>query len=152
MKIINIVALCFVMLSLSACPPPPIPPEPVNPVQAELNKNMALWEHVKPSDYTYTYKRNCFCPPEEEIIITITNGQVTAAFYSPSGTALPPENFDNLMTIEKLFQVIQKAITQEYDRLEVTYNATLGYPENIVTDPNERATDLGVGYVVSNFH
>lgn len=152
MKIIKLVMLCLVALSLSACPPPPLPPEPVNPVQAELNKNMALWEHANLSDYTYTYKRNCFCPPEEEMIITITNGQVTAAFYSPSGTSLPPERFNSLMTIEKLFQVIQEAITQEYDRLKVTYNATLGYPENIITNPNEQATDLGVSYVVSNFH
>ncbi|MCI5138414.1 MAG: hypothetical protein D3922_08360 [Candidatus Electrothrix sp. AR1] len=115
MKIINIVALCFVMLSLSACPHPPI-------------------------------------PPEEAILITVSNGQVTAASYSPSDTSLPPERFNDLMTIEKLFQVIQEAITQQYDRLEVTYNATSGYPENIMTNPNEQATDLGRSYTVSNLH
>ncbi|MCI5124729.1 MAG: hypothetical protein D3925_09690 [Candidatus Electrothrix sp. AR5] len=152
MKIINIVALCFVMLSLSACPHPPIPPVQVNPVQAELNKNMELWRHSNISNYTYTYKKNCFCPPEEAILITVSNGQVTAASYSPSGTSLPPEKLNSLMTIDKLFQVIQGAITQQYDRLEVTYNATLGYPENIMTNPNEQATDLGRSYTVSNLH
>jgi len=150
MKIIKMVALCIIVLSLFACTP--LPPEPVNPVQAELNKNMELWRHSDLSNYTYTYKRNCFCPPEEAILITVTNGQVTAASYSPSDTPLPPERLNNIMTIDKLFQVIQEAITQQYDRLEVTYNATSGYPESIITNPNEQATDLGGSYIVSNLH
>ena len=150
MKLIRIVALCIVILSLFACTPSV--PNPNNPDQADLNKNMALWRHSNISTYEYTYKRNCFCPPEEAILLTVINGQVTAASYSPSDTPLPSEKLNSLMTIEKLFQVIQEAITQQYDLLEVTYNSTSGYPENISTNPNEQATDLGVSYIVSNLH
>ncbi len=157
MKFIRAVALCIVVLSLFSCtlpvpPPPPVPPTPTNPDQVNLNKNMELWRHSNFSSYAYTYKRLCFCPSEEDILVTVTDGQVTAASYSPSGITLSPERVNQLMTVEGFFQVIQKAISAQVARLEVNYNVTSGYPETIYIDIDEQMADEAMTYIVSELH
>ena len=150
MKVIKLLALCIVVLSFFACTHSVQPP--ADPIQANLNKNMALWQNSNLSTYTYTYKRVCFCPPEEDILVTVTNGQVSAASYSPSGIALPLERVNQFMSVEELFQVIQKAITDQVAKLDVTYNSASGYPESIYIDIDERMADEERTHLVSNLH
>lgn len=151
MKVIQLVALAL-LVSLVACIHPVPPVTTGNPDQDALNKNRALWKKAHLSTYTYTYKRMCFCPPEEDILVKVQYGNVVAASYSPSNNPVMPERLDALMTVEELFQVIQKAITDQVARLDVTYNPSLGYPERIFIDVDERMADEEMTHLVGNLH
>ncbi len=161
MKLMKLIALCIVVLSLFACasliPSGPTTKNPISPVpptteQAKLNKNMALWQHSNFSSYTYIYKTICFCPPEENILIMVANGQIVTTSYTPSGTPPLARRVKELMTVKELFQVIQKAISDKVARLEVKYNVTSGYPEKIYIDVDERIADEEMTHIVSNLH
>ena len=151
MKVIHLVLLA-VIVSLFGCIHPVPPHTTGNPDQDALNRNMALWKKAHLSTYTYTYKRVCFCPEEEYIQVKVQYGEVVSAHYSPSSKPVMPERLDSLKTVEELFQVIQKAITDEVAKLEVTYNARLGYPERIYIDIDERMADEEMEHQVSNLH
>jgi hypothetical protein len=56
--------------------------------QVELMRNEACWHGAGIVSYRYVYSRSCFCPSEEDIVVTVVNGQVSRAFYTPSGTYL----------------------------------------------------------------
>lgn len=151
MKIIQLVVLALVV-SLFGCthPTPPIIDD--NPQQEALNKNHDLWKNTNRSTYTYTYKRMCFCPPEEDIVVNVQYGNVVSAHYYPSDNPVMPERLDELMTVEDLFLVIQQAITDQVARLDVTYNAQLGYPERISIDVDERMADEEITHLASELH
>ncbi|MCI5144479.1 MAG: hypothetical protein D3923_02895 [Candidatus Electrothrix sp. AR3] len=151
MKTMKLVALCIVVLSLFACTHS-VPIPPTNPDQDNLSNNRALWESSHLSTYTYTYtytnKRECLCTPVEDLLITVNNGQVT----SNADTSPAPEISNQLMTVEELFQVIEQAISDQVDRLDVIYNPTLGYPERITIDVDERMVDEELIHIVKDLH
>ncbi|MCI5142067.1 MAG: hypothetical protein D3909_10170 [Candidatus Electrothrix sp. ATG1] len=151
MKVIQLVVLTLVV-SLLGCVYPVPPFTTGNPDQDALNKNRILWKNANLSNYTYTYKRMCFCPPEEDIVVTVQDGDVLSASYIPSNTPVMPERLDDLMTVEELFQVIQKAITDEVAQLDVTYNSRSGYPERIFIDVHELMADEEMTHMVSKLH
>ncbi len=150
MKVLQLVVLALIV-SLFGCIYS-VPSTTGNPDQDALNKNSILWKEAHLSTYTYTYKVMCFCPPEEDILVRVLYGNVVAASYSPSNNPVMPERFDDLMTVEELFQVIQGAITDEVSRLEVTYNSKLGYPERVYIDVDERMTDEEITHMVNSLH
>ncbi|XCN74499.1 MAG: DUF6174 domain-containing protein [Candidatus Electrothrix aestuarii] len=151
MKIIQLVVLALIV-SLFGCTHPTLPHIDDNPQQEALNKNHALWKNSNRSTYTYTYKRVCFCPQEEDIVVDVQYGNVVSAHYYPSDNPVMPERLDSLMTVEELFEVIQKAINDDVAQLDVTYNAQLGYPERIYIDVDERMADEEMEHQVSNLH
>ena len=53
-------------------------------------------------------------------------------------------------TIKKLFDFIEQEITDHAAVLRVTYDPTLGYPTEIVSDPIANAVDDEVTYTVSD--
>ncbi|MCW5213487.1 hypothetical protein VU04_11325 [Desulfobulbus sp. TB] len=117
-----------------------------------LHKNRLLWKKAHLSNYTYTYKRRCFCPPEEDIAVEVQYGNVIRASYFPSSDPVMPERLDSLMTVTELFQVIEKALIDEVAQLDVTYNAKLGYPERIYIDIDRRMADEEMEHLVSKLH
>ncbi len=150
MKVVQLIVLSMVV-SLFGCGHSVLSPTG-NQDQDTLNNNRILWKNANLSNYTYTYKRVCFCPQEEDIAVTVQYGNVTAASYSPSHKPVLPERLDDIFTVEELFQVIQKAITDEVAQLDVTYNSELGYPERIFIDVDKRMTDEEMTHLVSNLH
>ncbi|TGD72322.1 hypothetical protein E4634_15265 [Mangrovimicrobium sediminis] len=106
----------------------------VSAEQKALNQAEKLWSEAAVDSYTYIYSRLCFCPPEEDLVVTVTEGQVTSAFYTPSGTYLTELSLFDLNTIEDFFALVQQAIDEPVASLEVVYNPDLGYPVTIAID------------------
>ena len=46
-------------------------------------------------------------------------------------------------TIDSLFHLVQRAITNEAERITVSYSSEFGYPTNIAIDYIANATDTG---------
>lgn len=150
---------CFLVVmmaivALSACEEPEEAEETRSDLVAEqraLNDRIALWQQAKLSSYQYIYRKQCFCPPEEGIVVVVVDSQVSQAFRTPSGIFLSTQERVNVFTIDQLFEKVQDAINRRVYSLNVSYNSTYHYPELIVIDGNQNLADDEIGYSVSHF-
>jgi hypothetical protein len=145
----SFLVIAFVITLISACDDADTRPSTTD--QAELDDNIDFWAETGSSNYQYTYSESCFCPPEEAIVTTVVLDEITGAFYTPSGVYLSEDDLDRLYTINRLFALIQAAITNDVAILEVTYNRYRGYPEKIFIDVDENVTDDEITREVTDY-
>jgi hypothetical protein len=79
--------------------------------------------------YQYTFRKQCFCPPEEAIVVIVVNSQVSKAFRASSGTFLSATELAGVYSIDELFSKVQAAIDRRAFSVRVPNNATYHYPE-----------------------
>ena len=125
-------------------PPSPPPTEE----QLLLDENRTLWHQAGINDYRYTYRRSCFCAPQEDIVTVVKGGIIAEAFFTPSGTPLSADQIGNVVTIDRLFAIIQQAIDNKAAKLGVTYHADLGYPEKVYIDQVASIADEEITHMV----
>lgn len=119
--------------------------------QSQLEKNERLWAASAIDGYQYTINTSCFCFPEEDVVVLVVDGEVDSAFYTPSGVSLNSDRLAATRNIEGLFDLIENAITDDIDDLEVEYDETFGYPLRINIDISQQASDGGVTYIIFDF-
>ena len=121
-------------------------------LQEELNKNLSTWQGAAIERYQFTYRRSCFCPPEPDaIVITLQDGQIVDASYRTIDLAFSPDLLPTLPSLEELFQEIQKRLDEGYTQIDVKYDTSLGFPEDLYTDVNEFIVDEEIGHSISEF-
>jgi Family of unknown function (DUF6174) len=117
-----------------------------NPVQT----NEALWKSKNIVNYTFTFQRGCFCPPEisKPTVLTVKNGLLTSAVYADgSGNALLTY-FTDIAPLEKLFRNIEGAQSAGY-AVTVAYDGTYGFPSSINASKN--IPDASYTFTVTDF-
>ena len=109
-----------------------------------LAENRAKWLALGVSDYGFVFHRLCFCEPAalEPVRIRVSQGAVVAV-YDSLGQAI-----DSLgvalhftVTIDSLFDVVDRAIAMGVARLDVRYHPSFGYPQHIGIDYLSDAVD-----------
>ncbi len=117
-----------------------------NPVQT----NEGLWKSKNIVNYTFTFQRGCFCPPEisKPTVLTVKNGVLTSAVYADgSGSALLTY-FTDVAPLDKLFREIEGAQKDGY-AVTVVYDATYGFPSSINASKN--IPDASYTFTVTDF-
>ena len=117
--------------------------------QVELDSHRALWEQTRSSAYTYEYKVHCECSDAfgQPVKVTVNNGEIESIVYAESGdmgkSGDPPvvSGSPRYHTIDGLFDVIQDAITNEVDKVSVSYDRKFGYPRKVEIDHMFNSTD-----------
>ena len=123
----------------------------------QLGAAEAKWAADKPRVYEFTIRLRCFCPvillSQEPIVFRVEDGKpslvsgesvVTKAFRSPTG-------MDKWGTIERQFGYIREEIAKHDYRVDVDYDADLGYPRRIFTDPAQNTADDEMTLVIEGF-
>jgi len=105
-------------------------------LQANLDRNMALWKANRPFHYRFTLHRAQFCAP---------------GYCPPPETAEVRGSNSTSLTVEKLYAVIQTGIDQNDDIIDVDYDPKLGYPRQIDTTPDRLISDQGVILTLADF-
>lgn len=125
---------------------------PLEEAKEQLTKNREKWQSQGIEDYTFTLERSCFCPEEvtKPVEITVRNGEVVAAKFADSGENLPLDHF-NVMTIDSLFDVIEREINEKSASVNVQYDEATGRPVSIFVDQFKGAVDDEYGLTVSDF-
>ena len=118
-------------------------------LQADLLRHQGRWERSRVANYVYTGAWNCFCPRDytANAEVTVRGGAVASvASADPAVPNIPdPERF---VSIKALFAVLQSAIDEDAVRIDVTYNAQFGYPEQFFVDYHEMMADEERGFVI----
>ena len=111
------------------------------------------WRQNKPTYYSYTLQRSCFCTPEfrQPIAIEVSGSTVTKSTLQPEGTALSLERRNDAISVEGLFDIIHKAVDSKAARIDVQYDAHYGYPLSVSVDQNPQIADEEMYYTASEF-
>ena len=104
--------------------------------RAELREQQARWARQHIMSYRMTYRRDCYCGSEftDPTEIEVRSGEIATANYAENDQPIPAYVQPHLPTVEALFAIIDAAIDEDADLLEVTYHPSLGYPTKIAID------------------
>jgi heat shock protein HslJ len=109
------------------------------------------WDSLSGQYYTIQSQRSCECEDEvaAQMEISVLDNSVLSAIDIVSGEAISTEIQKEIITVDSLFALIEKAIADGIP-IEVTYNALYGYPETAKIDLEQLAVDGGLHINLSN--
>jgi hypothetical protein len=112
-----------------------------------LEKAMRRWDAVGPTDYTYLVRRICYCVPESMGPFEVRVLQGSHDVYDPvTRDLIDPEYVDLFPPVDGLFDIIDHALREGADRLDVDYDRRTGTPIRIDIDYMEGAADDEIRY------
>lgn len=142
---LSLVLLCVMLFSACAALRGETP-------RQQLRTHRQLWDEQKITEYRYTFKVGCLCPPEvvAPVIAHVRDGQPVSLTYRESSDAVNSTFLANYDTMDKLFGVIESAINSRAYMIRVTYDPELGYPAKISIDYEKRAVDDEISWTISD--
>ena len=99
---------------------------------ADYKQNKDLWESENVSNYSYKILiTERFALPE---ITVVVHNKTEVAWSGHSGTLLflgSPSSINNVLTIELLFERLERFLREEGRRVEVSYDPVYGFPARV---------------------
>ena len=109
--------------------------DPAGDKRDDLRQSIARWEQTEIRSYRYTYAEGCApCDGLSRLVVEVHQGAVTTARPVGEAEPLPVTDLAGVPTVPDLFAVIERAIDERADALDVAYHPTLGYPTRIAID------------------
>jgi hypothetical protein len=101
----------------------------------ELVRHRQRWASAGMHDYEFDFQRSCFCLPEatQRVHIVVRQDAIVSVVRTSDGQPAS-SSYTAWPRIDELFLDVQQRLEQHVDRLDVSYDATLGYPRSIVAD------------------
>lgn len=115
--------------------------------RSELDTNRQTWRASGLTNYTMTMTKLCFCGDVGPFNVIVVNDSVISATRVSDGRPADPRF---LPTINKLFDFIETAIADHAVRIDVQYDATRGFPREVIYDRSLNIADEEVTYTLSN--
>lgn len=117
------------------------------------------WDALQDEDYSFDLSISCFCIQSSygPVTVVVKGDTVNALLNVNTGLDLIDETDSTLVfakwknlypSIDGLFEVVESAIDDNADKLEVSYDETFGYPNSIDIDWYKNAVDDEIGYTV----
>lgn len=104
--------------------------------------------------YAFTWRiLSCFCSSDSlrPTRITVTNGAITRAVFVDDQRPVAEPERGLLRTIDGVFALIEQAIADGADELQVTYDDQYGFPAMLSIDPARTTSDDELSLQLSNF-
>ena len=115
------------------------------------------WQDANIDHYRYSILISCFCPGTEKmpLNIEVQNGEVVSMAYV-DGTSVSAEDpqfefYSRYSTIDRLFSELKADLEGAADEVTVTYNSSVGYPDQINIDRIKDAVDDETSLMISEF-
>jgi hypothetical protein len=123
--------------------------ETVQPLD-DATTNLNLWNEKKIENYSFSFKRICFCPTEYvgPHQIVVQNGKIISVNGAPYNAA---SRYGTMYTIPELLKVIKANLDRKPVKQILNFNPTYGYPTSVFFDFSEQIADEEIGYEITNF-
>ena len=118
--------------------------------ESALRRAELRWSRSGVQDYQVVVQYLCFCGYTRPVRITVRFGNVVSRVDAETGQPVPPFG-ENVRDVAGLFDLIREAIAQNAHTLEVTYDATYGFPTLIDIDYIQHAVDDELRVKTSEF-
>jgi hypothetical protein len=112
--------------------------------ESRFDEARRTWLRFGPLDYQYEVIQSCFCavPAVGRTVVVVVAGDVIVdAWVRSTGESLPASTWPFLPTVEDLFDLVDRAIRQRADRLDVRYDGRFGYPRLVDVDWDRTTID-----------
>ncbi len=154
MKTLTRLSLILIFLAsfLSSCEKDDLQNPELEESSIELenfNSNYQKWKASGIKSYTMTESLGCFCLVRGEHDLNIVNNSITT-IKNNQGMAVAINN-SGLITINELFEFIEKSLGRNPATSRIKYDTTYGYPVDVYFDYDTRMADEERGYVLKNF-
>lgn len=126
------------------------PAAPSGSEQERLDAARARWDELGIADYTWSYRRSCFCPPFA--VTVVVKGGEAVSHEIEADPAVDPVVVEEveIFTVEDLFDEVQRAIDTA-DEVTVEYEDETGRVTTLDVDQITNAVDDEFGYAVTSF-
>jgi len=116
----------------------------------DATTNLNLWNEKKVVNYSFSFKRVCFCPLEYvgPHQVVVQNGKVVSVNGAPYNAA---ERYGVIPTIPELLLTIKTHIDKNPVKKTLNFDQKYGYPTSVFFDFSELMADDELGYEVTNF-
>ena len=141
---VHVTVLVATMIAASGC-------SSVTDPENELAQARRLWGDSAPAAYSITISRGCFCPQEvpSPVVVAVRNGVIESRHYKTTGAPVSAAYADGFPGVDGLFDVIEDALKRA-DRVDATYDPTLGYPVQVSIDYIKNAIDDELAFGVTD--
>lgn len=124
------------------------------PLAAEFDRNLDLWNSRRPVAFEYVIERECFCAADyRRPYLARENRELRDAVYSSPltgaddmGSTTPPEP----VWLDELFDLIADAIGNAA-AITVAYDPAFGFPTRVDVDWSEQAADEEQRFRIRDF-
>jgi hypothetical protein len=141
MRAVRWSAVVGLLLGAAACYSPTGSETP--PGERErLSQNQALWRAQGHRSYRFEYRHLCFCGSAvtDPVIIEVRGGAIASIHYAATGEAVPPERYQQYLTVDALFALARQAL-DEAASVAIGYDPTFGYPTRVDVDWRREIAD-----------
>lgn len=117
-----------------------------------LEAHRAQWRSQGVDSYQFILQRLCFCAGgTSPATVVVRNRQRLSVTVVETGEPIPEMYAQYYLTVDELFDFIGDAISRKAHRIDVTYDASYGYPTKISIDYLEFAVDEEMAFEASSF-
>ncbi|MBL8097631.1 MAG: hypothetical protein JNK81_00510 [Anaerolineales bacterium] len=123
---------------------------------SEFDQNVTKWNDAGVSHYRMQVGVSCFCPFADinPITVEVKDGQIVSMVGANGAEVLDTDpayvTLAQYANVDSLFTWLGDALANA-DKVEVTYDATYGFPTSIAVDFITEATDDEIWIDISNF-
>ena len=143
----RLAALLLAIAGLACSDSSPVDPA-LDPDRLALEQNRSLFRTSSAGRYGYVYRNVCFCGDIEAVRIEVEDDVIVAVTRVADGAPVPPDAWERYLTIEEVFAVIEDALERPAERVDVTYDARLGYPGVVYIDYEAQLADEERGFEI----
>lgn len=109
------------------------------------------WRSNRPASYRFTYRRLCFCPWTDPVVVTVDADSVAdVSPASGSDTVRLPRS--EVRTVDGLFDLLRDWRSRDPDRERISFHDRLGYPTEARFDFRDDVIDEEQGFEVTDLH
>lgn len=122
----------------------------------EFDANLMKWNESNISHYRMQVGVSCFCPFADinPITVEVKDGQIVSMVGANGAEVLDTDpmyvTLAQYANVDSLFTWLGQALA-DADKIEISYDATYGFPSTIAIDYITEATDDEIWVDVSNF-
>lgn len=134
--------------------PTPVTSTPKKNIHAETKQQLLQaknkWKQQANQHYIYTLQRSCFCPEEfrKPMRVRVKDNKIVQVLLVPENIT-KPVSYRGALSVERLFNIIQKGIDSNAASIKVRYDKKYGYPTSINIDQDVRIADEELNYKAS---
>ena len=118
------------------------PLSPKQPLMAEFDRNLALWQTSAIDRYAFTYRPMCFCDATPRLVV-VDGGAIRIDGGAPDQRNGAPAG------VPGLFEIVRRAING--DSATVGYDPVTGVPVAMASDPIKNAIDDELSFSVDGW-
>ena len=119
-------------------------------LREEIVEHRREWEERSFRDYAFRLVRSCFCAADARgpVRVEVRRGAVTRVVYSESGDPVPDRLVHLFPSVGGLFAILLDAVDRGAARVDVEWDAELGYPSSSFIDYEPAVADEELGFEV----